>query len=334
MPPPDTPLLFAGTPDFAVPALTALLAAGYPIAAVYTQPDRPAGRGRKPQPSPIKQAALAAGLHIEQPTTFKDTAACQRLADYGAQLMIVIAYGLLLPPAVLSAPELGCLNVHASLLPRWRGAAPIQRAIVAGDHHTGVELMQMDQGLDTGPVFTRRVTEITPEDTGGSLHDRLAAQGAELLLDTLPDILTQRIQPRPQPSEGACYARKLTKDEATIDWSMSAVDIDRRIRAFNPWPVAQTHLGHETIRLWAARPEALPHQHGTVHLQETAIQPDTLTMAGAILQADKSGILVATGAGALRILKLQPPGKRAMTAADFLNARKIDGARFGYTTSE
>ncbi|MBK5969741.1 MULTISPECIES: methionyl-tRNA formyltransferase [Thiorhodovibrio] len=310
---PKPPLLFAGTPEFARPALDALLAAGYPIASVYTQPDRPAGRGRKLQPSPVKQAALAAGLSVEQPTSFKDPSVIARLRDKQAELMVVIAYGLLLPPAVLDAPTLGCLNIHASLLPRWRGAAPIQRAILAGDSRTGVELMQMDQGLDTGPVFARAETEISASDTGRSLHDRLAALGAELLIDTLPDILAGRIQPQPQPAEGACYARKLAKDEALIDWTQNEVEIGRRIRAFNPWPVAQTRLGDETIRLWAAAPEPLSTAHAP----------------GDILSADKSGILVATGSGALRILELQPPGKRAMSAADFLNARKIHGARFG-----
>ncbi|EIC23058.1 methionyl-tRNA formyltransferase [Thiorhodovibrio frisius] len=313
MPSSHPPLLFAGTPEFAVPALKALLAAGYPIAAVYTQPDRPAGRGRKPQPSPVKQAALDAGLAVEQPETLKDQAVRERLSDYGAQLMVVIAYGLLLPSAVLAAPRLGCLNIHASLLPRWRGAAPIQRAILAGDSRTGVELMQMERGLDTGPIFARRETDIGPTETGRSLHDRLATLGAELLIDTLPAILAEQIVPQPQPQEGACYAHKLTKDEALIDWTQSAAEIDRRIRAFNPWPVAQTQLGEETIRLWAAAPDA-----------HNSPEPP-----GAVLSADKSGILVATGDGALRIGELQPPGKRAMSAADFLNARQIHGARFG-----
>ncbi|MBK1650352.1 methionyl-tRNA formyltransferase [Rhabdochromatium marinum] len=310
------PLLFAGTPDFAAPALQALLRAGYPIAAVYTQPDRPAGRGRKPQPSPVKQVALDAGLPLEQPGTLKDATAQQRLHEYQAHLMIVIAYGLLLPPAVLAAPALGCLNIHASLLPRWRGAAPIQRAILAGDTRTGVELMQMDAGLDTGPVFARRETDISATETGRSLHDRLSALGAELLIDSLPAILDQRLQPQPQASEGVCYAHKLSKDEAQIDWAQSAVEIDRRIRAFNPWPVAQTRLGTETLRLWAATPESL--------------DPDATPAApGTVLSADKTGILVATGAGALRIHELQAPGKRAMRAADFLNARVLHGAHFG-----
>lgn len=310
-------LLFAGTPEFAVPALEALISAeisaGYRLAAVYTQPDRRAGRGRKLCPSPVKQAALAAGLPVEQPEHLRDTQTQARLRAHGACLMVVTAYGLLLPPEVLAAPTLGCLNIHASLLPRWRGAAPIQRAMLAGDTHTGVELMRMDQGLDTGPVFARRETAIGARETAGELHDRLALLGAELLIATLPDILAQRIAPRPQPDTGACYARKLTTEEALIDWQASALEIDRRIRAFNPWPMARTQLGAECIRLLTATPEPLT----------------TDAAPGSVLATGKTGILVATGAGALRIERLQPAGKRAMTATDFLNARRIDGARFG-----
>lgn len=310
---PQRRIIFAGTPDFAVPALNALIAAGTAPVAVYTQPDRPAGRGRKLQPSPVKGVAEAHGIPVEQPTRFKETDVLDRLIAKRADLMIVVAYGLLLPPSVLTALPLGCLNIHGSLLPRWRGAAPIQRAILAGDRTTGVELMQMDKGLDTGPVFARRETPIAARETGRSLHDRLAQLGAELLIEQLPDILEQRIAPRPQPAEGACYAPKLTKDEALIDWTSPAAEIDRRIRAFNPWPVAQTRLDNETLRIWAAVPD---------DADEGAAPP------GQILAAGKQGILVATGHGRLRITELQPPGKRAMSAADFSNARRIHGARF------
>jgi methionyl-tRNA formyltransferase len=309
-------LLFAGTPDFAVPALQALIAQGHPPVAVYTQPDRPAGRGRKLQPSPVKETALTAGLAVEQPVAFKDAGALERLRDYRAELLIVIAYGLILPPAVLEAPVLGCLNIHGSLLPRWRGAAPIQRALLAGDAQTGVELMQMDAGLDTGPVFARRVTDIEPRETARSLHDRLAALGAELLLEQLPAILAGQLQPQPQPEVGACYAHKLTKEEARIDWTRSASDIDRQIRAFNPWPIAHTRLGEDVIRLWAAHPD------------ETCVAKASGT-PGQILGADRQGLLVATGGGLLRVTELQPPGKRAMSAADFSHARSLDGVHFG-----
>lgn len=306
-------LLFAGTPEFAVPALQALIAQGQAPVAVYTQPDRPAGRGRKRQPSPVKQVALAAGLPVEQPVSLKDATALEPLQGYQADVMIVIAYGLILPPPVLAAPALGCLNLHGSLLPRWRGAAPIQRAILAGDAQTGVELMQMDAGLDTGPVFARRTTAIAPRESARSLHDRLAALGAELLLEQLPAILAGSSQPQPQPPTGACYAAKLTKEEARIDWTQSAMVIDRQIRAFNPWPIAHTTLGKEAIRLWAAHP----------------VDHSASGAPGQILGVEPQGLVVATGAGALCISELQPPGKRAMRATDFSHARALDGARFG-----
>lgn len=303
-------IIFAGTPDFAVPALRALLAHDWPVVAVYTQPDRPAGRGRKLQPSPVKRAAQAADLPIFQPETLKDEAVRAELRALDADMMIVAAYGLLLPKAVLAAPRLGCVNIHASLLPRWRGAAPIQRAIAAGDECTGISIMAMEAGLDTGPVYLTREIPIGPRDTGGSLHDRLADLGAEALLAALPGITDGGLTAVRQDDADATYAPKLSKDEARIDWTCSAAEIDRRVRAFDPWPVAETRLDGRALRIWAAEPLA----------GAAVLAP------GAIVAAGKNGIDVATGAGVLRISRLQPPGKRAMEAADFAHARDLDGA--------
>ncbi|MCF8005300.1 MAG: methionyl-tRNA formyltransferase, partial [Chromatiaceae bacterium] len=247
-------IIFAGTPTFAVPALSALIAADWPVVAVYTQPDRPAGRGRKIMPGPVKQTALDAGIPVFQPTSLKHSEALEQLETLAPDLMVVAAYGLILPPAVLDCPRLGCINIHASLLPRWRGAAPIQRAIAAGDEQTGISLMQMEQGLDTGPVYARQRTRIGPRETGGSLHDRLAAIGAKLLVDSLPAICEGAPTPEPQDPERATYASKLEKRESTIDWQRSAIEIDRQIRAFDPWPVAQTRYNDETLRIWEACP--------------------------------------------------------------------------------
>ncbi|NCA68853.1 MAG: methionyl-tRNA formyltransferase [Sphingobacteriia bacterium] len=316
-------VLFAGTPEFAVPTLSALLGANATeapeppvrVLGVYTQPDRPAGRGRQLQASPIKRLALAHDLPVAQPESLKkDPAACERLHAFGADLLVVVAYGLLLPEAVLAAPRLGCVNVHASLLPRWRGAAPIQRAILAGDPETGVCIMRMAAGLDTGPVYHRLHTPIEPTDTGATLHDRLARLGARALLEALPGIADGSLVPRAQDEAQATYAHKLSKDEALIDWGQPAETIARRVRAFDPWPVAQTRLGAETLRIWAA--EADP---------ETATTHPT----GSVVGTSRAGIAVATGHGVLRITRLQPPGKRNMSAADYLLARTLDGVRLG-----
>jgi len=305
-------LVFAGTPAFAVPTLTALCAAGFAPVAVYTQPDRPAGRGRQVQPSPVKQAALAAGLPVEQPATLKDPDVQARLRAWAPELLIVVAYGLLLPPAVLALPRRGGVNLHASLLPRWRGAAPIQRALLAGDAQTGVDLMQMEAGLDTGPVHARREIPIGPRDTAGTLHDRLAALAADLLLEHLPALLAGTSMPRPQATEGVTYAHKIDKNEAWIDWRQPAARIERQIRAFDPWPVAQTRLAGAPLRLWAAE---LP-------------PPASVGVPGQVLATSAAGIDVATGAGTLRLTRVQPPGKRPMSAAQFLAARSLEGARF------
>ena len=309
---PNPRIIYAGTPDFAVAPLKALLANDYDVIAVYTQPDRPAGRGRKLTPSPVKQTALDAGIAVRQPVSLKDEQALETLRAWDADLMVVAAYGLLLPPAALAAPRLGCVNVHASILPRWRGAAPIQRAILAGDERTGISIMAMEAGLDTGPVYLDRRIEIAADETGGSLHDRLAPLGAEALLAALPGLFGGSLRPTPQDDSQASYAKKLGKDEARIDWTRPALDIERQVRAFNPWPVAQTALGADMLRIWSAR----------------ALQDAADAEPGQVVAANRDGIDVATGSTLLRISVLQAPGKRPLPALDFLNARDLAGARF------
>lgn len=301
-------LAFAGTPDFAVPHLAACQAAGVDIVAVYTQPDRRAGRGRALTQSPVKCVAAAAGLRIEQPETLKDVDAQQRLRELNLDLLVVVAYGLILPRKVLAMPRLGCWNVHASLLPRWRGAAPIQRALLAGDTETGVCLMQMEAGLDTGPVLMQKNTPIAATDTGGSLHDRLAALGADLLGEGLQCVLRgEALAAHAQSDQGATYASKLDKREAVLDWNDSARALERKVRAFDPWPVAETQLGGERLRIWSA--------------QVCVSEPSHSTAPGTILEANRDGIVVACGDGALRIVELQRAGGRRMRAAEYLNAR-------------
>jgi len=299
-------LVFAGTPEFAVPHLAACRRDRVEIAAVYTQPDRPAGRGRKLAASPVKAAALAAGIAVEQPENFKDAAARARLAAYAPDLVVVVAYGLILPRKVLAIPRLGCWNVHASLLPRWRGAAPIQRAILAGDHESGVCLMQMEAGLDTGPVLLRRSLPIANEETGGTLHDRLAELGAEILgagLDRL--VRGDALVAMAQSAEGVTYAHKLDKAEARIDWTEDAVAIERKVRAFDPWPVAEADIAGEALRIWRAQARSLAGE----------------ATPGTVVSAGRDGIDVACGRGALRVLDIQRAGGRRMAVADYLNAR-------------
>jgi methionyl-tRNA formyltransferase len=311
-------ILFAGTPDFAVPALSTLVEAGHKVVGVYTQPDRPAGRGRKTVASPVKQVALAAGIPVFQPLSLKDPASTEQIRALQADMMVVAAYGLILPPTVLAAPRLGCINIHASLLPRWRGAAPIQRAILAGDEITGISLMQMERGLDTGPVFATRETHIGPHETCASLHDRLAEIGAALLLESLTGIVSQRITAQAQTEDDATYATKLTKSEAPIDWQQSAPTIDRQVRAFNPWPVAQTVYEAQTLRIWEAAP-----------LDSDEASSSGADRPGTIIGSGPHGLDVATGDGVLRITRLQLPGKRPVAAADFVHAHAIDGILLG-----
>ena len=306
-------VVFAGTPDFSVPALEALLASAHSVAAVYTQPDRPAGRGRQLASGPVKQCALAHGVTVEQPLSLRDPAAIAQLASYRPDVMVVVAYGLILPAAVLAIPTYGCVNIHASLLPRWRGAAPIHRAVLAGDPMTGVCIMQMDAGLDTGPVLIERRTAIDARDTTAAVHDRLAAMGAEALLEALQGLATGQLTARTQPSEGVTYAAKIRKEEAQIDWQQSAAHIDRQVRAFNPWPVAQTSLQGTQLRIWSAEP----------------VDQATDAVPGTVVACDAGGIRVATGAGVINLTQLQLAGRRVTTAAELLNAHPLDGVVLG-----
>lgn len=300
-------IIFAGTPEFSAETLKALLTTEHEICAVYTQPDRPSGRGRKLTASPVKQLALEHSIPVEQPLNFKERDSKQILADYQADLMIVVAYGLLLPQVILDTPKYGCINIHASLLPRWRGAAPIQRAILAGDAETGICIMQMEAGLDTGPVLSRSSCPIHNDDTAQILHDRLAALGSQTLLNTLPKLYELQQNAQVQDSSLSNYASKLQKAEATIDWQHSALDISRQIHAFNPWPVAQSSWKGETFRIWLAK--AINEQHNV--------------NAGDILAVNRDGIDVATGQGVLRLTQVQIPGKRSMPVSDFLNANPM-----------
>ena len=299
-------IVFAGTPEFAVASLGAA-ARQHEVVAVYTQPDRPAGRGRGLMPSPVKLDAIARGIPVFQPETLKAPEAQQQLRELQPDLMVVVAYGLILPKAVLSIPTHGCWNVHASLLPRWRGAAPIQRAIEAGDADTGVCLMQMEAGLDTGPVLLSQRTPIAETDTGGLLHDRLAALGAQVLSDGL-GLLRAGLKPvaQPQSAEGVTYAHKLDKAEARLDWQQDAAALARKVRAFNPWPVAEATLAGERVRI-----------HGAVALDDNRGKAP-----GTVLGASRDGIDIACGQGALRLRVVQREGGKAITAADYLNARR------------
>lgn len=306
-------IVFAGTPEFALPTLDALLAEGYPIAAVYTQPDRPAGRGRQVRASPVKARALAAGLPVRQPRTLRDPAVQAELAGLAPTLMVVVAYGLLLPETVLRIPPLGCINVHASLLPRWRGAAPIQRALLAGDAETGVSIMQMEAGLDTGPVLAQAICPLTDLLTGGELHDRLAVLGARTLLPLLPRLAAGELTPQRQDEARATYAPKITKAEAELDWSRPAVALERAVRAFNPWPVAQTRTPLGTLRIWRAQ----------------AVAGTRAAPPGCVIRESREGLLIAAGAGALNLMEIQLAGKRPMPAADFINAYRLAGQVLG-----
>ncbi|HDZ8856148.1 TPA: methionyl-tRNA formyltransferase [Aeromonas dhakensis] len=299
-------LIFAGTPDFAARHLAALLSSDHEVVAVYTQPDKPAGRGQKLTASPVKELALAHDLPVYQPASLRKEEAQAELAALGADLMVVVAYGLILPKVVLDTPRLGCINVHGSLLPRWRGAAPIQRSIWAGDAETGVTIMQMDVGLDTGAMIRKVSCPIAADETSASLYDKLAELGPQALVDTINAMAAGNIAAEAQDDALANYAEKLSKEEARIDWSMEAVAIERCIRAFNPWPISWFEVADQTVKVWQA--EVITQDHGQ--------------RAGTLLKADKQGIDVATGKGVLRLLTLQPPGKKAMSVTDLLNSRR------------
>jgi methionyl-tRNA formyltransferase len=306
-------IVFAGTPDFALPVLQILAESSHAVVAVYTRPDRPSGRGRRVTESPVKRVAGQFHLPVYQPVTLRNPDVQAELRALDADLMIVVAYGLILPPEVLALPRLGCVNVHASLLPRWRGAAPIQRAILAGDQETGVCIMQMDSGLDTGPVLASAACRIEPDDTAGRLHDRLSVMGARLVKENLDQIGQDNLAPRRQDDSQASYADKLDKAEAMIDWTLSAEQIARQVRAFNPWPVAETRYSGCQLRIWEAEPITLPVKQ----------------MPGSVLAAGKAGIDVACGAGVLRLMAVQLAGARRLTAADFIKAHSLEGVRLG-----
>ena len=312
----DRRIVYAGTPDFAVPTLEALIAAGRRPVAVYTQPDRPAGRGRRMSPSPVKRLALAAGLPVFQPSSLRTAQARGDLRALAPDLLVVAAYGLILPPGVLAIPPRGSVNIHASLLPRWRGAAPIQRAILAGDAETGVCLMQMEAGLDTGPIYACEHLALAEDATAATVHDRLARIGAELLLRHLDAILDGSLEPRPQRETGVCYANKIGKAEAWIDWTEPAARIGRLVRAFDPWPVAQTRLGERVLRIHRAQP--LP---GTA--------PGVGLVPGSIAAIGADGVDVVTGAGMLRLRVVQLPGRRPIPATAWAHGERLVGRVLG-----
>ncbi|HEY4442929.1 MAG TPA: methionyl-tRNA formyltransferase [Steroidobacteraceae bacterium] len=314
---------FAGTPEFAVPAL-GVLAQAHRICAVFTQPDRPAGRGQSLHASPVKTLATLLGLPVHQPPSFKSPETLEFLRSLELDALVVVAYGLILPPAALQCPKLGCINIHASLLPRWRGAAPIQRAVLAGDSKTGVTIMRMDAGLDTGPMLAAREIDIGADDTAKTLHDRLARLGAELIGETLGALRQGRVSELPQPSEGVTYAEKISKAEALIDWRQDALQISRRVRAFNPWPIAETRLDGTQLRIWDA--QTLDSRAAPANPAFTAAAPTG--EPGSVLSATHAGIDVACGRGVLRILRLQLAGRKPLVPVEFLKAQRLDGARF------
>ncbi len=305
-------IIYAGTPDFAVPALQALIDSPHEVIAVYTQPDRPAGRGRKVQFGPVKQVAVDADIRVEQPLSLKDADAQEVLASLDADVMVVAAYGLILPQSVLDLPKYGCLNIHGSLLPRWRGAAPIHRAIQAGDMETGVTIMQMAAGLDTGDMLLKVKCPIGSQDTGQTIHDKLAKEGAEALLKVLDLLQKDELTPEVQDESLTTYAHKLNKAEAEIDWAQSAKQIDQTIRAFNPWPVAFTLYNGKPLRLFMSKVENISSQ-----------KP-----AGTVISESPEGICVATGDGVVSFSRLQLPGKKAMDVRDFLNGRSLLDVKF------
>jgi len=305
-------IIFAGTPQFSVATLEALITSEHTVCAVYTQPDRQAGRGRKIKFSEVKQCALEHNIPVEQPLNFKTEAALETLKNYQADLLIVVAYGIILPLSVLDTPRYGCINIHASLLPRWRGAAPIQRAILSGDEETGVTLMQMDEGLDTGNMLAKVNYTIRPEDNSSSLHDILSTLGAKALIDLLPAVEQQQLKPVTQAESEVTYAHKLSKQEAFIDWNTPAAEVLRSIQGYNPWPVAHTLLNGATLRIWAASPS-----------------PSSSTGVAGQIRVDKNKLFVACSDQYIEVTELQAANKRRMTARDYLAAHKIDKLKLG-----
>lgn len=299
-------IIFAGTPDFAARHLDALLSSGHQVVGVFTQPDRPAGRGKKLMPSPVKMLAEQQGLPVFQPVSLRPQENQQLISDLNADVMVVVAYGLILPKAVLDMPRLGCINVHGSLLPRWRGAAPIQRSLWAGDSETGVTIMQMDVGLDTGDMLYKLSCPITSEDTSATLYDKLAELGPQGLIETLQQLAEGKTQPEVQDESLVTYAEKLSKEEAQLDWSLSASQLERCIRAFNPWPMSWITIDDQPVKIWKA----------------SVIEGQSNAEPGTIIEANKQGIQVATTDGILNLESLQPAGKKAMNAQDLLNSRR------------
>lgn len=305
-------IVFAGTPEFAVPPLKALLKSKHEICGVYTQPDRPAGRGRKLTPSPVKSVALEAGLPVFQPESFKSDESRDQLRELRPDLMVVVAYGLILPKAVIDIPPLGCINIHASLLPRWRGAAPIQRAILEGDEETGVTIMFIEPRLDAGPMLLKKRCPILRGASSGELHDQLAVLGAEALLETLPALENGTSHSQTQDETLVTHAPKLNKEEALLDWTQPATALERKVAAFNPWPVAETRLPGQPLRIWRAE----------------ALEGDTVLAPGSVV-IGKDTLDVATGQGLLRLLELQLPGAKRIVARDFINAQTAPLLRLG-----
>jgi len=295
-------IIFAGTPDFAVPSLQALIASDYDVIAAYTQPDRPAGRGRHLQASPVKELAIKHGIEVHQPKTLRDEFVQAQLRELDADLMVVVAYGLLLPKAVLDAPRLGCINVHPSLLPRWRGAAPIQRSIEAGDMESGVTIMQLDEGMDTGPILMQTKYQLDGDESSANMHDVFSQMGADLLLETIAGLDRGDIAPIKQDDAKATHAAKIEKQEAVIDWTQSATVIANKVRAFNPWPVANTRFDEQTLKIWESK----------------AYDHKTNATPGTLIDIDHKGFSIATGDGVLKVLSLQMPGKKQMLATEFV----------------
>jgi methionyl-tRNA formyltransferase len=312
--------VFAGTPEFALPALEALRT-HHTVAGILTRPDRPSGRGRQLTASPVKRAALAHQLPLEQPQTLRGEAPLAVLRAWQPDVVVVVAYGLILPPAILEVPRLGCLNIHASLLPRWRGAAPIQRALLAGDAETGVSIMQMDAGLDTGAVLLRRSVALDDQDTSGTLHERLAGLGAQALLEALAGLAAGTLAAVPQPAQGATYAAKILKSEARIDWTRPAADIDRQVRAFNPWPIAETTLDGEPLRILTSKV--------LVPDEKQPVTGGLNTQTGLIVAVRGGDMIVRCGLGELAVSQVQRGGRRAIPVSDFANTLALAGRRLG-----